>query len=275
MSEKPADPIAAFFAENRERISTYPGNDALQKTSNEWLTLAFRNRYMYHFTWLGRPIIQIPCDMAAIQEAVYRVRPDLIIETGIAHGGSLVFSASLLALLDMEDALAEGKAIDPRQTKRKVLGVDIDIRQHNRDAIEAHPMANWIQMIQGSAIGADVLDQVRAVAKDYKRILVVLDSNHTHEHVLEELELYGPLVSEGSYCLVLDTAVEDLPADMFPDRPWAPGDNPKTAVHAFQKILAEEGRTAADGKPLKFELDRELNDKLLVSAAPDGWLKRV
>jgi len=236
-------------------------SDLGSKTSS-WLQTANGQKYSYHFDWLGLPIIQYPQDIVAVQELIWAVKPDLIIETGIARGGSLVFSASMLALLDMADAIETGTTIDPRKSKRKVLGVDIDIRDHNRTAIEAHPMATRIQMIQGSSIAPETVAQVLAAAAGYERILVCLDSNHTHEHVLAELEAYAPLTSPGSYCVVFDTVIEDLPASMFPDRPWGPGNNPKTAVWEYLKSHAE------------FEIDRTIPDKLQITVAPDGFLKR-
>ena len=220
-------------------------------------------KYSYHFDWLGRPIIQYPQDIAAMQELIWEFKPDLIIETGIAHGGSLIFSASMLALLDMCDAIESGKSIDPKVSNRKVLGIDIDIRAHNRAAIQAHPMASRIQMIQGSSIAPDIIAQVRAVAANYKRVLVCLDSNHTHDHVLAELNAYAPLASVGSYCVVFDTIVEDLPKEMFPDRPWGPGNNPKTAVWEYLKSHPE------------FQVDKDIQNKLLITVAPDGYLKRT
>jgi len=211
----------------------------------------------------GEPIIQYPQDMVAMQELIWQIKPDLIIETGIAHGGSLIMNASMLAMLDLCDAIESGEMIDPSQSKRKVLGIDIDIRAHNREAIEAHPMASRIQMIQGSSIAPEIITQVKEIAQGYKRVLVSLDSNHTHDHVLAELEAYAPLTSVGSYCVVFDTIVEDMPADMFPDRPWGPGDNPKTAVWEYLKTHPE------------FEIDNSIQHKLLITVAPDGWLKRV
>lgn len=198
-----------------------------------------------------------------MQELIWSIRPDLIIETGIAHGGSLIFSASMLAQLDMCDAIEVGSSFNPKESHRKVLGIDIDIRAHNREAIEAHPMASRIQMIQGSSIAPEIIEHVRQIAAGHSRILVCLDSNHTHEHVLAELEAYAPLASVGSYCVVFDTIVEDLPAEMFPDRPWGPGDNPKTAVWQYLKTHPE------------FEIDKQIDHKLMISVAPDGYLKRV
>lgn len=240
------------------------GRDAeLLAATRRWMDLANARKYSYHFTALGRPIIQYPQDVVAMQELIWQVQPDLVIETGIAHGGSLVLSASMLALLDYCDAARAGRALDPAKPARKVLGVDIDIRAHNRAAIEEHPMSARIEMIQGSSIDAGVIAQVQARARQAQRVLVALDSNHTHDHVLAELEAYAPLTSVGSYCVVWDTVIEDLPADMFPDRPWGRGDNPKTAVWAY----VEEHR--------EFEVDTTWDDKLLVTVAPHGFLKRV
>jgi len=263
MSSVPNDPIAAFLQERRQDIAAYPDDHEWQAMSSQWLLRAFQRRYMYNFTALGRPIIQTPIDMVAMQELIWAVRPDLIVETGVAHGGSLILSASALALLDVCDGIEHGETIDPNRSKRKVLGIDIDIRAHNRAAIEAHPMSSRIQLIQGSSVDATVLDQVRAIASQYSRVMVCLDSNHTHEHVLRELELYAPLTSVGSYCVVFDTIVEDMPKETFPDRPWSPGDNPKTAVWQYLKSHPE------------FAIDREFENKLLITVAPDGYLKRL
>ncbi|NOR72206.1 MAG: cephalosporin hydroxylase [Methylomarinum sp.] len=231
--------------------------------------------YSYNFEWMDRPIIQYPQDIVAMQELIYQIKPDLIIETGIAHGGSLIFSASMLALLDMNEAIEQNVTINPSVSNRKVLGIDIDIREHNRIAIEQHPMASRIQMLQGSSIAEDMIKQVKDIAKNYKRILVCLDSNHTHKHVLAELEAYAPLTSVDSYCVVFDTLIEDMPEDMFPDRPWGKSDNPKTAVWEYLRILKEDGREAVDGKALDFEIDKRIENKLLITVAPDGFLKRV
>jgi len=275
MTVKHKTPEEVFREENAAKMATYKKDATWQKMSNDWLLRALQQRYVYNFTWMGRPIIQLPQDMQAFQEVVWDVKPDLIIETGIAHGGSLIFSASLLALLDYADAVHNGGVVDPQKPARRVLGVDIDIREHNRIAVEAHPMASRIDMIQGSSVADDVMEQVRAAAQKAKKVLVCLDSNHTHEHVLAELERYAPLVSKGSYCIVFDTIVEDLPAELYPDRPWAPGDNPKTAVHAYLKSLQQKPQLAADGDSLRMEIDYTIEDKLLLTVAPDGFLKRV
>jgi cephalosporin hydroxylase len=198
---------------------------------------------------MGRPIIAYPQDMIAMQEIIWEVQPDLIIETGIAHGGSLIYYASLLELIGGNG---------------KVVGIDIDIRQHNRLLIEEHPMFKRIQMLEGSSIDAQIAQQVFDIAKNHSKILVCLDSNHTEEHVLEELNLYSPLVSVGSYCVVFDTIVEHLPADYMPGgRPWNPGNNPKTAIKKFLQTTDH------------FSIDHSIDNKLLISVAPGGYLRRM
>jgi cephalosporin hydroxylase len=252
-----------FSNDVKDRIIDNGLNKELLSAAQVFNIESFSAKYSYNFASLGRPIIQYPQDMVAMQELIWNVKPDLIIETGIAHGGSLIMSASMLGLLDMCEAIESGTVLDPKQSKRTVLGLDIDIRQHNREAIEAHPMSSRIQMIQGSSIAPEVIEQVKAVAKNHQRVLVCLDSNHTHDHVFAELEAYAPLTSVGSYCVVFDTIVEDMPKEMFPDRPWGPGNNPKTAVWEYLKTHPE------------FEIDKSIDHKLLISVAPDGFLKRV
>jgi cephalosporin hydroxylase len=232
-------------------------NDPKFKTAADFLLQSIKDRYSYNFSWLSRPIIQYPQDIVAFQEIVSLVKPDLIIETGIAHGGSLVLSASLLCLLDVMEGL------DPRQSPRKVVGVDIDIRPHNRQALDAHPLRFKMELIEGSAIDPAIIEKVRAHASGVQRVLVSLDSNHTHDHVLAELNAYADLVSPNSYCIVFDTVVEDLPVGSFPDRPWDIGNNPKTAVHQWLKSHPE------------FEIDKTIDAKLLISVAPDGYLRRL
>tara|TARA_R110001599_G_scaffold215962_2_gene414236 strand:+ start:12886 stop:13656 length:771 start_codon:yes stop_codon:yes gene_type:complete len=252
-----------FQKEVAERIAINATNKQLNQAAANFVEASTIPKYSYNFSWQGRPIIQYPQDMMAMQELIWSIKPDLIIETGIAHGGSLIFSASMLALLDMNDAIVEGKSIVPNESLRKVLGIDIDIRSHNRMAIEAHPMSSRIQMIQGSSIAPGIIEQVHAVAANYSRILVCLDSNHTHDHVLAELQAYAPLTSVDSYCVVFDTVIEDLPEEQFPDRPWGPGNNPKTAVWEYLKTHNE------------FQIDNSIHQKLLITVAPDGYLKRV
>ena len=244
----------------KSNIKNLDEDTELAKKSVEWLSETTKHNYSYNFAWQGRPIIQYPQDMIAMQELIWQIRPDLIIETGIAHGGSLIFSASMLAMLDMCDAIESGATINPQESKRKVLGVDIDIRAHNRSAIEVHPMASRIQMIQGSSIAPEIIAQVYATAANFNKVLVCLDSNHTHAHVLAELQAYAPLASLGSYCCVFDTVIEDIPKE---DRPWGPGDSPKTAVWEYLETHPE------------FEIDKSIQHKLLITVAPDGYLKRV
>jgi cephalosporin hydroxylase len=257
------DSYLKFKEECVTEISIIGKNSALANLTNDWMKSVNQLKYSYHFEWQGRPIIQYPQDIVAMQELIWMIKPDLIIETGIAHGGSLIFSASMLSLLDMCEAIESGTVLDPKKSNRKVLGLDIDIRQHNREAIEVHPMSSRIQMIQGSSIAPEVIEQVKLVAKDYQRVLVCLDSNHTHDHVLAELQAYAPLTSIGSYCMVMDTVIEDMPKAMFPNRPWGPGNNPKTAVWEYLKDHPE------------FEVDKSINHKLLISVAPDGYLRRI
>lgn len=237
----------------------------LSRLTAEWFNRSALSGYSYNFEWLGRPIIQYPQDMVALQEIIWRIKPDTVIETGIAHGGSLILSASILALLDLCEAIAEGTPLDPSASQRRVIGVDIDIRAHNRDAIEAHPLSRYITTIEGSSTEASTIEKVRdAMGSNYGgSTLVCLDSNHTHEHVLAELEAYAPLVTPGSYCIVFDTVIEDMSNEMFPDRPWGPGNNPKTAVWEFLRSHPE------------FEIDRELENKLQITVAPDGFLRRT
>lgn len=244
-------------SERRSIIRSNATNQSIQDTAAQFFKATVDAKYSYCFDWLERPIIQYPQDIIAFQELVSQVKPDLILETGIAHGGSLVLSASLLCLLDVMEGL------DPRQSPRKVVGVDIDIRPHNRKALDEHPLRFKMELIEGSSINPDIIQQVRSQATGVERVLVSLDSNHTHEHVMAELNAYADLVSVGSYCIVFDTVVEDLPAGSFPDRPWDVGNNPKTAVHEWMKSHPE------------FKIDKDIDNKLLISVAPDGYLKRV
>jgi cephalosporin hydroxylase len=245
--------MSAFDEEVRDRIAANGSDDDLRAAGRTFMRESIRAMYSYNFSWLGRPIIQYPQDIVAMQELVWAVQPDVIVEAGIAHGGSLILSASLLEL----NAACGG----PQDAR--VVGVDIDIRAHNRAAIEAHPMYRRISMIEGSSLDRTVVTQVEEAVADRERVLVCLDSNHTHDHVLRELEAYAPLTSVGSYCVVFDTVIEELPAEAFPDRPWGPGDNPRTAVREYLASHPE------------FEVDGSIEDKLLVTAAPGGYLKRV
>ncbi len=245
--------MTTFDREIDERIAANAANASLRISADAFMRATIPTHYSYNFSWLGRPIIQYPQDIVAMQELLWSVQPDLIIETGIAHGGSLIFSASMLEL----NAACGG----PK--KAQVLGVDIDIRAHNRAAIEAHPLSGRIRMIQGSSIAPEIVNEVKAIAAGRERVVVCLDSNHTYDHVLAELEAYAQLTTVGSYCVVFDTVVQDLPAEFFANRPWGPGNNPWTAVREFLKRHPE------------FEVDKRIDHKLLISVAPDGYLKRV
>jgi cephalosporin hydroxylase len=256
-------PHQLFKLECAREIETNSSDEGLIKITRDWVSYANSRKYSYHFEWLGRPIIQYPQDIVAMQELVWSVKPDLIIETGIAHGGSLILSASMLAQLDMCDAIESRTVLDPNNSSRLVIGLDIDIREHNRAAIEAHPMASRIKMFQASSVDLQVLTEIKNIAANYERILVCLDSNHTHEHTLAELEAFAPLVTSGSYCVVFDTIIEELPEDSFPNRPWGHGNNPKTAVREFLKSHPE------------FSIDKSIDNKLLISTAKEGYLKRI
>ena len=229
-------------------IAKLKSDEDLQAYFRVLLRELTRHKYAHNFTWMGRPIIQCPQDVMAMQEIVWQVKPEVIIETGIAHGGSLIFYASLLELIGGSG---------------KVVGIDIDIRAHNRVEIEKHPMFKRITLIQGSSIDPAIGQQAKALTTGASRVLVVLDSNHTHDHVLQELELYAPLVGKGSYLVVMDTAIDDLPDEFFSDRPWCKGNSPKSAVHAFLK-----GNR-------RFVIDKDIDSKLLLTVAPDGYLKCI
>lgn len=242
------DEIARFSQEVTGNVDRLMADADMQRLSRAWLGELTRRRYTYNFTWLGRPVIQLPQDLLAVQEIIWQVRPDLVIETGIAHGGSLIHSASLLELLGGD---------------RRVVGVDVDIRAHNRSEIERHPLSRRIQLIEGSSTDERIAASVREQARGRRAVLVILDSDHTHAHVLRELELYAPLVTRGSYLIVFDTLIEDLPDELFAGRSWGKGNNPKTAVLRF---LETTGR---------FEVDARIPAKLLLTCAPDGYLRCI
>ena len=236
-----------FEKENKKNIKLMSKNPKLKKITRSWFDLAFKYQYSYHFTWLGRPIIQFPQDMVALQEIIWEIKPDIIIETGIAHGGSIIFSASMLQLIG----------------KGKVIGIDIDIRKQNRIEIEKHPSYKRIKMIEGSSVEPKIIKKVFSAVKNKKKIMLLLDSNHTHEHVLKELEAYSSLVKKGSYIIVFDTMVEDMPKNSFPNRPWNKKNNPKTAVREFLK------------KNKRFKVNKKFEEKLLITSSPDGFLECV
>lgn len=261
------NPLEQYKEDMENRVADYPDNIPLKEASQAFFDQIGigKANYVYNFFWLGVPIIQIPQDLQALQEIIWEVKPDLIIETGIAWGGSLMFSASMLAILEACESIKRGH----------VIGIDIDIRPHNKAAILAHPLSKKITLIEGSSIDAQIIESVQTIAKQYSRIMVCLDSNHTHEHVFAELEAYAPLVSMGSYCMVGDTIIEDAPAEMVSQRPWGKGNSPKTAVWEYLKRLNDEGHYAADGSKLNFEIDKMLEAKIALTGSPDGYLRRL
>lgn len=248
------DAVAEFHREQEENIKAMTADRNTKRIGRLFMDHVTDYKYGYYFTWMGRPIIQHPQDMISLQELIMTVKPDLIIETGIAHGGSLIFSASMLELLDCFEPNPE--------IKREVLGIDIEIRPHNRTAIEAHPMFRRITMLEGSSIAPEIVQQVKDIAQKHKTIMVLLDSCHTHDHVLAELELYSPLVTVGSYLVAYDTLVE-FEDKSHADRPWGKGNNPYTAVKQFLPQHPE------------FELDESIENKSVLTSCPGGWLKRI
>jgi cephalosporin hydroxylase len=241
------DPVKKFELERELRVEAQGKNTALIEAAHGFLRESVKPKYSYNFSWMGRPIIQYPQDIVIMQEILWSVKPDLVIETGIAHGGSIIFYASILELIG----------------KGEVLGIDIEIRQHNRQAIEKHPMYKRISMIEGDSVSGVILDQAREKVKGKKKVLVCLDSNHTHDHVLNEMKSYSPFVTKGSYLIVFDTIIEDLPNDFYPDRPWSKGNNPKTAARDFLKMND------------RFTIDQSIESKLLVTVAPGGYLRCI
>ena len=264
-----------FSAERAARLSTYLKKSKLTSTARDFFLASAEERYSYNFDWLGRPVIQYPQDIVVMQELIWRTRPDLIIETGVARGGSLALYASMLALLDYCDAVQAGEMLDPSAPKRRVIGIDIDIRPHNESAMAAHPLANRIVMLQGSSTDTGIIAKVREIAKAYRRVLVCLDSNHTCEHVFDELQAYGSFVNEGSYCVVFDTVISQMPDSAFPDRPWGTNNNPQLAVDRYLEVLNQHEILANDGERLLFAPDHDIDAKLLISVAPGGYLQRV
>jgi len=240
--------VQSFLDARVVSIEKLAKNKQLRNTSLSFIKDCGALGYQYNFDWLGVPIIQVPQDIVAIQEIIWKTKPDVIIETGVARGGSLILSASILHLLNGNG---------------KVIGIDIDIRDHNRAAIESHSLAFRINLIQGSSIEPSTIEQVNNFIKAEDKVMVILDSNHTHEHVLKELNLYSPLVTKDCYLIVMDTLVDDMPADYFKDRSWGENNNPKTAVHEFLK--------SSD----RFEINESMHNKLLITVAPDGYLKCI
>ena len=237
-----------FDEQCKQNAARMAASQDVNELTMDWISKTALYKYTYNFKWLGRPIIQFPQDMFAMQEIIWNIRPDLIVETGIAHGGSLIFYASMMELIGDEGV---------------VVGIDVDIRKHNRSAIENHRMFSRISMIEGSSVDEAVVEMVYRLAEGKRKVLVALDSNHTHEHVLRELQQYSPLVKRESYIVVFDTIIESMPIDSFPNRPWNKGNNPMTAVHEFLKSTD------------RFVVDKETENKLLITVAPTGYLKCI
>ena len=260
-------PHQKFRADIDDRVSQYADSKPLQEATQSFFKEIGigKANYAYNFHWLGIPIIQIPQDIQAMQEIIWETKPDLIIETGVAWGGSVIFSASMLALLESFGQI----------TKPEVIGIDIEIRPHNRQALAEHPLAKHITLIEGSSIDGKTIENVRSIASKHQRIMLCLDSNHTHEHVLGELEAYAPLVSPGCYCVVGDTIIEDAPDSMCAQRPWGKGNSPKTAVIEFLQSLDTRPRLGTDNQTLKFEVDRKTENRILLTGSPTGYLKRI
>lgn len=238
------------FAESvKENIKKLGNSKRCKEVTLEWLSEVLQYNYSHNFTWMGLPIIQAPQDIVAMQEIIWDVKPDLIIETGVARGGSVIFYASMMEMMGLDG---------------HVLGIDIDIRTHNYGAIIGHPMYRKVTLLEGSSVAPETIAKVNEFAQRAQRVLVVLDSNHTHDHVLAELESYAPMVTKGSYCVVFDSGVEDLPDNpTCNDRPWGKGNNPKTAVHEYLKSDAS------------FVVAKEIENKLLITSCSDGYLKKI
>jgi cephalosporin hydroxylase len=236
-------------AEVRHSLSTAEGFAAASKA---WLRATWDSKYVYSFAWMGRPIIQLPEDMIRLQEVIYALKPDVLVETGVAHGGSLIFYASLF------EAMGRGR----------VVGVDIEIRPHNRQAIEDHPMKKRIELIEGSSTAPEVLEQVKALIKPGEKVLVVLDSNHSRDHVLAELKAYGELVEVGSYVVATDGIMAQVKGGPRTADDWD-WNNPQQAVHDF---VAQDKRFVVEEPAFPFN---EGAVKERVTYWPDAFVKRI
>lgn len=219
-------------------------NDLL-KFGLQWNKVAHQNRLSYEIDWLGVPVIQTPEDLILMQELIYKIQPDVIVETGIAHGGSLIYYASLMELLD----------------KGKVIGIDIDIRNHNKRVIESHPMYKRIEMIESSSISNTTIELLKSQIPKNLDVLVCLDSDHTKDHVLKELELYQEFVKPGSYIVVFDTNTSQLAEQGVCEEKYL-DNGPLEAVYDFLKNNND------------FEIDTDYN-KLFISYSPNGYLRRI
>jgi cephalosporin hydroxylase len=239
---------ADFKSEKEARIKSFTVDEEFREATSKWRAMALERKYMNNFSWLGRPLIQFPGDVMAVQELIFAIRPTVVIETGVAHGGSLILSSSMLKLNGIDG---------------KVIGVDIEIRPHNRDAIQNHRHSDLITLYEGSSTDPKIVEQIKSNVSPADTVMVFLDSNHTHDHVLAELNAYSDMVSVGSYLVVFDTHVEDMPDDyVWLNRPWGKGNNPKTAVLEWIKNNDN------------FEIDNDIENQVLITSAPDGFLYR-
>jgi cephalosporin hydroxylase len=236
---------------NSTRLDLY-SKSSFELLSSVWLKVGWDQKYPYTFSWLGRPIIQIPEDILRAQEVIYRVKPDVIIETGVAHGGSLIFYASLCK------AMGQGR----------VIGIDIEIRPHNRTAIEAHELFSHITLIEGSSTDPVIVQQVRSLVKSGETVLVFLDSNHTKRHVLAELEAYHNLITPGSYIVATDGSMRDL-FDVPRGKPEWAWDNPAAAAAEFIQAHPE---FVIEQPAWPFN-ESELSDN--ITHWPGAWLRRT
>ena len=253
-----------FKIDVKNEIQRQGKDKKIQNLTKKWLNRAGQLKYSYHFEWLGIPIIQHPQDMIGIQQLIWNVKPDLIIETGVARGGSLIFYASLQEFIFKKSKL-----------KPKVIGIDIKIKKNNYQKIKKHQMSKRITLIEGSSVEKKVFNKVYKIAKEYKKIMVLLDSNHTHSHVYEELQIYAKLVSKESYCVVFDTIIDDLPETYGKNRPWGKNDNPKSALKKYLKLLKKNNQFDLDNKKISFKNDKTIQNQLLITVASDGFLKRL
>ncbi len=242
------NPIKKFFKERSLDIKKMNSDKYFKELTMKWIKKSIKYKYVYNFTWMGRPIIKYPNDMIVMQEIFWEVKPDLVIETGIAHGGSIIYSASLLKMMGIK--------------RFKVIGIDIDIRAHNLKEINRSSMRKYIKMFEGSSVDEKITKKIFTYAKKFKKILVILDSNHTHDHVSRELEIYSKLVSKDSYIILPDTYIGYLPNNTFPNRPWTKNDNPMTALQAFLK------------KNKKFKIDKYKSSKSMITEAMNGYVKK-
>ena len=253
-----------FKKEVKKEIEAQGKDKKILKLTKKWMERAQELKYSYHFEWMGRPIIQHPQDMIATQQLIWDIKPDLIIETGIARGGSLIFYASLLELISQSG----------KNKKAKVLGVDIEIRKNNLNYIKKHSMFKRINLFEGSSTDKKIYKKIYNFSKKYKKVMVFLDSNHTEKHVLDELEIYAKLVSKNSYCVVFDTLIDDFPLVCGKNRPWGKNNNPKSALNKYLKKIRKKPHFDLNNRKIDFKIDSSIDNQILISVSRGGFLKR-